>query len=205
MWRIRLDVPAPVRERLARALDEQERSNAARMRVGGERWAVARGARRWILGGCCELPPAALRFELGPRGKPVLAGVPGLHFNMSAREGLALLAISAEGPVGVDLERESPWNQVHDVARQFLPARELAALEAAPESQRARRFVVAWTRHEAVRKLWGLGLEDAPPDRPRAHELRELVMPAGFAATVAAVGAGWSVRLREADEVIARA
>ena len=204
VWRIPLDLSERIRAPLTAALDEREREQAGRMRAGGERWAVARGVRRLILGRCVGVAPGALRFEAGLQGKPGLAGVTGLHFNMSAREGLALLAVSS-APVGVDLERELPWSEVREVARQFLPESERAALEAAPEDQRARRFVVAWTRYEAVRKLFGLGLDDVPPDAPhaRAAEVMEIVMPAGFAAAVATEGGGWSVRLREANELLA--
>lgn len=200
VWQIPLDLPAADRERLCACLDEPERRHAERVGADGGRWAVARAARREILSRCCGVAPGALEFELESHGKPWLVDAPGVHFNMSSREGIALLAISATGPVGVDIEGDDPPGDIIEVARQFLSPEEFDAITRAPAAQRARRFAVAWTRFESVQKLWGLGLED--PHSDRSTTVRDLVVPAGFVAAVAAEGEGWSVSLRDAAEAL---
>jgi 4'-phosphopantetheinyl transferase len=201
VWRIPLDVPAGVRARLVQCLDDDERGQVARMR-GGERWGVARAARREILARCCGVAAGALRFEANAHGKPRLAGCPSVHFNMSARAALALLAISSDGPVGVDLERDDIPGDIHEVARRFLPAEDAAAIVAAAPGDRPRRFAIAWTRFEALRKLRGLGIDDAPPGEGRAATVRTIEAPGGFVAAIAMQGDGWSVREREALDVL---
>ena len=204
VWWIELDQPPDLRARLVAQLDEDERQHAARMRVGGQRWAVARGARRVILAGALGLAADALRFDADAFGKPVLVGHPGVHFNTSAREGLALLALSSAGPVGVDVERDALPGDVREVARQFLPPREYEAIMAAPPGERAGRFAIAWTRFEAERKQQGFGIGGAlvPESGTSPVHVREVPVPAGFVAAVAAEGEDWVVRMRNAAEVI---
>lgn len=202
VWRIPLDVPEWLRERVTACLDEAERLTLARMRVGAERWAVARAARREILARCIGAQAAALRMGTDGDGKPRLVGTTGIHFNTSARDGMALLAIACDRAVGVDLEKEDIPGELAEVARQFLLPRERAEIEAAPPGQRSHRFALAWTRYEAVRKLRGLGVDAPMPDGDRAPTIREVVVPAGFVASVTADGDDWTLRVRDAVELL---
>jgi 4'-phosphopantetheinyl transferase len=204
VWRVTLDVPAGRRGRLTASLDAGERDHWERMRIGGDLWAVAHGARREILGHHLERPAASLRFEAGRRGKPMLADAPHLHFNMSSRGPLALLAVASDREVGVDLEQELLEAGVEGVAREFLSPLDQVAISTAPPETRRSVFTAAWTRHEALRKLKGLALEDALPPLFQGELLsvRAIPMPPGFAASVAAEGGEWTLRVREASEVL---
>jgi 4'-phosphopantetheinyl transferase len=203
VWRIALDLPASTRTRLVANLDDDERRLAARMRLGGERWAVAHAARREILARCCGVAAHALRFGAEPNGKPYVLGFPHVHFNTTAREGLGLLAI-ATAPLGVDVERTDIPGELTEAARRFLPQDVHEAIVASPVAERSRRFAIAWTRFEAMRKLRGVGIGELPPDReqPWIGTVREVDVPEGFVAAVAAEGDGWAVRLREAADVL---
>lgn len=202
VWRIPLDVPEWLRERVTACLDEAERLARARMRIGAERWAVARGARREILARCIGGQAAALRMDTDSDGKPRLVGDSSVHFNTSAREGLGLLAIASDRAIGVDLEKDDITGELAEVARQFLLPRERAEIEAAPPGQRSRRFALAWTRYEAVRKLRGLGIDAPMPDGDTAPTIREVVVPVGFVASVTADGDDWTLRVRDAVELM---
>ncbi len=139
-------------ERAARLLDPRE----------GYRFALARRGLRMILGRETACAPHDIRFEVGEHGKPALirgetTPGDGLSFNLSHSGDLALLAVSRDGCVGVDVER------VRDVdlriARRFFTVREAEAIAAAggqPEQLAA--FFRIWTAKEAVVKATGEGI-----------------------------------------------
>ena len=68
------------------------------------------------------LAPGALTVSHEPGGRPCLPGI-GLHVSIShCRSGLVAVALSAAGPVGVDVElvRPLPWHRM--ARRNFDPA-----------------------------------------------------------------------------------
>ena len=207
LWFLPLDLSVEERQALTESLDGEERMRWSRLRTGGDRWAVAHGARRHVLAAYLDQPPAQLRFERGPLGKPWLLGSMGLRFNSSSRGGLALLAVANGLELGVDLEREDTAADPDVVAREFLSDLDRAAIAAAPVLERRRAFARAWSRHEALRKLHGVGLGDPLPPRTGSAPwvVRNVNAPAGHAAAVAAPDTGWRVRVREFSELLQRA
>lgn len=145
-------------ERLGALLSEDERARAARFVFDRhrERFIVARGRLRQILGGLVARPPEDLRFAYGDHGKPTLGGIHGApHFNLSHSEDIAALAVS-DLELGVDIEAVRPLKE--DVAGRFFSAAEIAALAQLRESERLDGFYRCWTRKEAVIKALGTGL-----------------------------------------------
>jgi 4'-phosphopantetheinyl transferase len=202
VWAVDLVAPDAEHVALTASLDHEERRHAERMRVGGREWAAARGARRTILAGYLGAAPGVLRFVHTSAGKPRLAeGERGLRFSCARTDGLALLAVASDRELGVDVERENERTDIAAVAREFLPALEVAAIEMTDATARRGAFFSAWARHEARLKLAGRGLDErarAGVPEPGPLVLVRTVTPrAGFAAAVAAEGSGWSVRLRE--------
>jgi 4'-phosphopantetheinyl transferase len=200
VWCVPLDVPASRLVELTTGLDDDERGQWARMRVGADRWAVARGARRAVLASYLGVPASSLRFHTDPLGKPRLVDTPGLEFNTSARDGVAVIAVASGREVGVDIECERTVRDEAHVAAMFLGAEDQAALALAEPDARRRTFADAWSRHEALRKSRGLALEDPMPDADAVA--REVAAPKGFSVAVAADGDDWRVRVRSADEVL---
>jgi 4'-phosphopantetheinyl transferase len=163
-----LDLGAATTAPDAHVLSADERARAARFRRPADRTRsiAARVALRRLLAGYCGASPAALRFELGPNGKPALApafadGAP--HFNVAHSGRLVLLAF-ADCAVGVDVEEVRPGVDVVPLARRFFSPDETAAVLAAPPAERAPTFFRIWTRKEAFVKACGAGLS-APLDR----------------------------------------
>lgn len=155
---------------------------------------------------------AALAFERGPHGKPSLTGHE-LQFSFSRSGGVALVAVSAAGPVGVDIERVKPGRAVERIARR-LARDEAAALAGAGPAERDLAFHRCWTGKEAYVKGRGSGLAHglssfsvAPLARGRERcsvgtwDVARVSAPAGYAAAVAAPGAGWQVRARVMEEL----
>ena len=137
LWFLPLDLSVEERWALTESLDGEERMRRSRLRTGGERWAVAHGARRHVLASYSDQLPSQLRFERGPLGKPWLLGNTELRFNSSSRGGLALLAVASGLELGVDLEREDTAADPDVVAREFLSELDRAAIAAAPVPERA--------------------------------------------------------------------
>jgi 4'-phosphopantetheinyl transferase len=203
VWAIPLDPPDAERERLVATLEDGERARAERMTRGGREWAVAHGALRTILAGYLDIAPATLRFSRGNAGKPRLVGVRGLEFSFARTDGLAMVAVASDRPVGIDVEH------VHDreeldidvVAREYLPAIDAAAIDAAPPEQRRDAFFQAWARHEARLKLQGKGLREQITDEAVEAGtfvvVRAVAARQGYAAAVAAEGGSWSIQVRE--------
>lgn len=161
VWRAGLDVGDREWERLAGTLSADELQRAARLRTAGarRRFVAARGLLRAILGRYLAVPARSLRFRDGGHGKPVLAGAAPAcpSFSVSHSGALALYAVSAGGPVGVDVERVRPDLDWREPAA-LLSRREAAALQELPRQARREGFYSCWTRKEAFLKARGDGL-----------------------------------------------
>jgi 4'-phosphopantetheinyl transferase len=168
VWVVPLDPPAPEVERLTRLLapDEVERASRFRFDLHRRRYIVGRGALRRLLAAYLGLPaagPAALRFDYGPRGKPGLPDHPGLGFNLSNSEDLALVGFCRGREIGVDLEYLREMEDMESIATRFFSAAEVAALSGVPPERKKEAFFNCWTRKEAYLKAVGEGLA-APLD-----------------------------------------
>ncbi len=107
---------------------------------------------------------AALAHALGGRtierdteGKPRVAGGP--HFNLSHSGGLALIALCADAPVGVDLERVHALRNPSGLARRMCSERELAWAGGQDDLNLA--LLRLWVRKEALAKAEGGGIATA--------------------------------------------
>lgn len=120
-------------------------------------------ALRRILGKHCGMAPEKIEFGRGLHGRPyVQNAMPLLDFNMSHSGDWAVVAVSFEGWVGIDLEaidREG----MRDLADSVLTPLERRDLASVPEAQRVRKFIAYWTAKESFMKLNGLGL-GIPPE-----------------------------------------
>jgi 4'-phosphopantetheinyl transferase len=155
-WMVRLLAP-----------DELRRADRLQNSAARARWMVSRAALRLILARHSGIDSAAIRFRCGALGKPALQTSPedrrGLHFSLSRSDDACLIAVSADGPVGVDIESVPTTSDgdaaIEGVARQFFHARELAPLRALERMQRRRALLQLWTRKEAYAKATGTGLQ----------------------------------------------
>ena len=162
VWAIDLTLSARQLALCEAALSAEERGRAGRF-VRGEdrdRFLASHAALRFVLGRILARPPRDLDFEAGPAGKPELAppsaGV--LHFNLSHSGTRALVGVSTEGAIGVDVEALRPMPDAARVARSFFARDEADALATVPSAVREAAFMALWTRKEAVVKALGAGL-----------------------------------------------
>jgi 4'-phosphopantetheinyl transferase len=121
---------------------------------------AARAALRSILGHRSDRAPHSIRFDYGPQGKPSLAGDPNdtIYFNMAHSGDRAVVAVSSEAPVGIDIERISPEIDVMDIATHFFSPVEIATLARLGKDRHLAAFFKCWTSKEAYIKALGQGL-----------------------------------------------
>jgi 4'-phosphopantetheinyl transferase len=110
-----------------------------------------------VLARYVSAPPGDLQFTYNDWGKPELAGKD-LQFNVAHSGGIALLAVTRAGVVGIDIERIRPNVTDDRIAERFFAPEEVEALRALEPSDRHEAFFRCWTRKEAFVKARGRGL-----------------------------------------------
>ncbi|GJD54294.1 4'-phosphopantetheinyl transferase family protein [Methylobacterium dankookense] len=180
VWRIDLARAEADLARCAEALSPDERARMARYLRPEDRarFAASHAALRLILGRALGRDPRAIAFVLAPGGRPELAGA-GLSFNLSHSGQRALVALSTEAPVGVDVETLRPLPDALRIARGHFAPDETASLARLDGPAREAAFFALWTRKEAVVKALGAGLAlpltrfsvSLPPGPPRLLRL----------------------------------
>ena len=124
-------------------------------------YTVAHAALRSILAGYLNVTPGDLEFEIGRRGKPRPAPTftkDKLEFNLSHSHEVALIAVTREKEIGVDVERVREDFAFVEVAERYFTAGELSAIRALPQDLQRRAFYQCWTSKEAFLKAKGVGL-----------------------------------------------
>jgi 4'-phosphopantetheinyl transferase len=217
VWRVDLDIRDEARAMLPVLLDDGERAYAGRLRAprDRDRYVVAHGALRSILGAYLQVNPASLEFERTRFGKPSLADTAHawLQFNTSRSGGLMACAVARNARVGVDVEEIAAGDTRED---SHFSAAERAALANLPPDSRAAAIAACWTRKEAFVKARGEGVSLAfesfdvsvptaaprliatrpDPDEASRWTLAEIAVPEEYTGTVAIEGEGWRITPR---------
>lgn len=217
VWRGTLNQSPEVVERLRGCLSPDEQEKAARFYHEHDRRhsIIARSMLRAILARYLDCAPSALRFSYSAFGKPELRLRPldpPLRFNLSHSKDLALVAVTLDCAIGIDLEWVRKELLGEQIAERFFSAAEVSSLRALPHTSQVEAFFNCWTRKEAYIKARGLGLslplesfdvslkpgEPAALLRTREHteeaarwSLKELPVAPGYAAAVAVERAAW--------------
>ena len=204
---------SPDRLKAARAFlaeDEIERATRLVRSLHRDRHIRDRAKLRQVLGAETGQDPRDITFDYGANGKPSIAGGP--DFNLSHSGGLAALAISRDGALGIDIEKMRPIED--GVARHHFSAAEYAELHRLTPAERVEGFFQCWTRKEAIIKACGLGmamplasfdvsltpgkaalLDRIEGDAPSAWRLVHFEPGAGWAGAIAARTDGREIQL----------
>lgn len=226
VWRINLNELLPQLFFLNEFLDSSERKRAARFHFkhDQEHFTVGRGMLRRILSFYLPLTPREFEFVYNQYGKPGLNPQiqPRVQFNVSHSHGLALVAVSAQDELGIDVEWIRPELADLKIAKRFFAPAEVDALLELPEARQKEGFFNCWTRKEAFIKAQGKGLSiplnqfvvTLQPDQPAAlvstgwdeaeagrWSLYALPIDAGFRAALVAENRGHSIILWKFGEV----
>ena len=163
VWQASLDLPPERVRKLERFLssDELDRARRFLVRSARDRYTVARAVLRNILTRYVAVAPADLRFRYTEYGKPELAHpATSIEFNLSHSYGLAVYAVTAGVPVGIDVEylhRRATMDRLR-IAHRLFSDREYNELASTPPYRRDQAFLACWTRKEAFIKAIGQGL-----------------------------------------------
>ena len=125
-----------------------------------ERYIRCRGFLRQVLADRIGGGPADLQFSEAGNGKPMLTNGP--EFNLSHSRDRAVIAVSDNGPVGVDIEFIDRKLASADIARACFTDHECAILDGFDGFDWQKRFFAFWTAKEARMKLTGEGMSLAP-------------------------------------------
>lgn len=177
IWRVPLNQSSERTVRLQQVLSSDERAKAERFHFDKDRnqFVQARAALRFILSEYLNvdsedlfaIPPSmfanprTLEFSYGPQGKPALANEHAdsrLRFNLSRREGLALVAVTRGREIGVDVELVDTDLPIFEIAATSFSETEFSTLRTLSEDMHAAGFYNCWTRKEAYVKARGEGL-----------------------------------------------
>ena len=141
--------------------EENERAGRYVRREDRNRFVVAHGILRQLLGRYLSVEPQGLAFSLNAFGKPALirgVGQPTLSFNLSHSGDVILYAMTAGRRVGVDIEAIRPSLDPMEIAQGQFSEREFKALLDREGAERIEAFFRCWTRKEAYLKARGEGL-----------------------------------------------
>jgi len=163
VWRIPLNQPDTVVERLKKTLEtnEIERAGMFYFDRDKKRYLIACGAKREILAGYLKCTPGEIRFTFGKYGKPQLKteiNQPEFSFNLAHSNEWALLAVTRQDVVGIDIEftgrNLSELDQLIGIFSNY----ERETLRSLSGKFRLKGFYNCWTRKEAYVKAIGMGL-----------------------------------------------
>ncbi len=200
IWRVRLDMPPQASAGLYATLTDDERNRSARFRFerDRQRFIVARGVLRELLGRYLRTDPGQIRFVYNAFGKPLLSPAFGnrVKFNLSHSADLALIAIAPHANVGIDVEYIRAQPDYADIARQFFSAAEVDHLNGLPSHLRPQAFFSCWTRKEAYVKAGGEGLAGdldgrSSVDAAQRWSLYTLKPAPDYVGALAVEGGGW--------------
>jgi 4'-phosphopantetheinyl transferase len=189
LWRIPTGSGGAPLEDLSPLLSpwESDRSKKLRFVHHRERYVRAHAGLRKILASYVKINPQHIAFKFGEAGKPLLdAPESGIEFNMTTSGDLALVAVSAGEPVGVDCEQVRERISFTAIAERMFTPDEASRIATARQDDRPKLFHVAWTALEAEVKADGRGLAHHKESTAQGIlDIGHCIPECGFVAAVA--------------------
>lgn len=151
-----------------------------------------RHAARQILAEYLQCPPEAVPLSFPANAPPRLDGTWRGHplgLSISHAEGLSLLAICPDGPVGVDIVKVENLPDWENIAQHYLGPTTTRELRQTPPEHRPHAFARAWAALEACCKRHGQGVREWGREmETRLHACETAAvegLPPGYAGVVA--------------------
>ena len=162
VWRSRIDLPKEEIQKFHETLSQQEQERAEKFIFPDkyEEYVVTRGLLRTALSHVLEQSPGAFAFEYTTEKKPFLVKKfdgQSVSFNVSHSHGQALVAISLDRNIGIDIEKIRNDVAYEKLSKRFFSRAEYEAL-LQYEGDPVQAFFTVWTRKEAFVKAVGKGI-----------------------------------------------
>lgn len=140
-------------------LSEEETSQADRFYYDYHRirYTISHAMTRAILAQYANISPEKLIFAKQKHGKPYLVNASEISFNLTHSKNLALLAVSLEDPIGIDVEYFKPRGYL-GIGNMMYSQAEMELLNNSPLHLQPLVFFKIWSQKEAVIKAEGCGI-----------------------------------------------
>lgn len=160
IWYIPLNIETPFSHVFSiLSTDEQEKANNFYFEKHKKHYVYRRFALRKILSKYYNIDPKTISFSYNDYQKPYIEdNIHLLQFNMSASNIMAMLAITKNDLLGIDIECIKPIDDIINIAKQFFSSKEISNFLLIPEYKKLEAFYTIWTRKEAFIKAIGDGL-----------------------------------------------
>ena len=213
-WWIPLTSSSEVSALSESILSREERLRADRFHFAehARQFRVCHVALRIVLEKYLHQPAQTILLTTAPLGKPVIADHTRVHFSLSHTNDVAIVAVSSDLEVGVDIEQIRFDLRVGEMLSCFTLCEQEILRETNSNDARVAAFFRLWTRKEAVLKADGAGLRSAlngfdvsrsrdevvsfPEGTQQLWRVDDLEVPSGYFAALAAPPGSWSVRWR---------
>lgn len=161
LWSIDLNLNKDQMQEKKRLLsdDELQRANRFRFPIHQQQFVAARSALRQILSIYTNIDPNLIIFDYADNKKPSLAKHFDceIQFNLAHSDHLALIGVTTQAAIGVDIEKmKSTYHP--GVAERFFSLDEKKVFFQLPEKERLICFYRIWVKKEAIIKALGKGL-----------------------------------------------
>ena len=160
VWDINFDNFCVCEESLVSVLSENEIYKAGRFLFERDRNRYIRS--HWSLRKVLSLyvggSPEQLKFKENTHGKPIIAApldTNGLRFNMTHSGSLAIIGVTRDREIGVDIEKLKTATEIDAIVDRFFSKSEAEFLYSCSAGDRLYNFFLIWTRKEAVIKAKG--------------------------------------------------
>ena len=220
VWQVALSQPPTFVLSLRDILVAEEIQRADRFvfPIHRQRFTVARGALRTILGLYLGQKPSDISFAYNRYGKPSIgrtADAAPIRFNLSHSAEHALCAITWNRDVGIDIEAMREIVDSDRMAARYFDPLENASYQKLPSGDKMEGFFARWTMKEAYIKARGEGLSipldqftiSTAPDSTGFHRvtsvdphdderwtIARLSPPTGYVAAIAVEGHSWDLQ-----------
>ncbi len=163
VWQVDLELMDGDYQQLKDALnpEEQQRLQRYTHQQAQQQFLATRGRLKQLLAGYLGIPPSSIKFELGEHGKPRLVGTMidcGLVFNVSHSGAVALIAISNNRALGIDVESINSRHNLQGMAQRCFSHQEQNNWNQLAEPLKTNQFYAYWCAKEAFLKATGRGL-----------------------------------------------
>ncbi|WP_413667633.1 4'-phosphopantetheinyl transferase superfamily protein [Mucilaginibacter sp. Mucisp86] len=159
VWRIKIVGHLPFIEQFIKLLlpDEIIRAERYYQEKDRQRFVVSRCALRIILGRYLGQQPENIRFEIGANKKPFVKTTGAtVNYNVSHSDEWVTIAVSKTG-VGIDTEKIDRSFAYKEILADNFSEDEISFIN---QSNPEEKFILLWTRKEAITKLTSQGLDE---------------------------------------------
>ncbi len=163
IYRIPLDLSEDDIQAYQQYLSIEEKQRAAKFLSASKtrEFTITRSSLRQILAQTLDCDLSLITIANHPDGKPYLQFQPGparVCFSVSHSSDLAMIAVTLDRDIGIDVEKLRTDIDYQTLARRFFSTAEYEAIQDCSEQTQLQAFFATWTRKEAIVKAHGKGI-----------------------------------------------